>query len=253
MKKSNSLNVLKINFILAALTPVLWLQSRQVRQRTPRLPEATGPRKGRVGTGELIKVLVLGDSGAAGVGVQLMDEGLCGQLVARLSHEYTVEWVVLATNGLDSPGMIKLIEGEPYSEFDVVVVSLGANDATALCAPDQWSQMQESVADLIKDRFNPRVLVHSAVPPMHACMALPQPLRWFMGCWANEMNGRLADSVQTKQILSGVRACKRSVHWHPETTTTYGMSEDGIHPSALGYSVWAQTLSTHIRANLNAR
>ncbi len=253
MKKSHSVNDLKINCLLAVLTPVLWLQSRQVRQKTPRLPEAAGPRQGQVGHGELLKVLVVGDSGAAGVGVQLMDEGLCGQLVARLSDEYTVDWKVIAINGLDSPGMIELLEEEAADEFDVVVVSLGANDATSLCPPDQWSQLQETVADLIKRQFSPRVLVHSAVPPMHACLALPQPLRWFMGCWAGEMNRRLTNAVQTKQLISDRRLCKRTVHWHPETTTTFGMSEDGIHPSALGYAVWAQTLSTHIRAHLKAR
>jgi lysophospholipase L1-like esterase len=36
---------------------------------------------------------------------------------------------------------------------------------------------------------------------------------------------------------------KRTMHWHPETTTIMGMAADGIHPSSLGYAQWAEGLS----------
>lgn len=76
---------------------------------------------------------------------------------------------------------------------------------------------------------------------MHACLALPQPLRWFMGRWARRMNHRLA------QLL--IEQVRRSMHWHPESTTTAGMVEDGIHPSAEGYAAWADGLSRRILAS----
>jgi lysophospholipase L1-like esterase len=238
--------------LLAAFTPILWVQSRRVRRNTPSLPEATGLRHGTLGAGEPIKLLVIGDSGAAGVGVQFMNEGLCGQLVEQLSQDYCVHWRVLAVKGLDSPGMIGLLSSafEPASSFDVVVLSLGANDATALCFPDRWSAMQQRVAYLIQSRFKPSVLVHTAVPPMHACLALPQPLRWFMGRWARQMNQHLTETIQADLISRQNLYCKRSVHWHPESTTTEGMCIDGIHPSARGYTKWAHTLSAHIRSQL---
>lgn len=44
---------------------------------------------------------------------------------------------------------------------------------------------------------------------MHGCMAIPQPLRWFMGRWALEMN------VLLSGLLSG--QALRTMHWHPET------------------------------------
>jgi hypothetical protein len=37
------------------------------------------------------------------------------------------------------------------------------------------------LAEPIALRFAPAPLVSSAVPTMHACLALPQPLRWFNG------------------------------------------------------------------------
>jgi lysophospholipase L1-like esterase len=142
---------------------------------------------------------------------------------------------VLAVNGLDSPGLVKLLGDAPMFHFDVVILSMGANDVTCLCSPQRWVLWQTQLAELIAHRFEPNLLVHSAVPPMHSCMALPQPLRWFMGRWALEMNDLLA------ALLFGQK--RRTMHWHPETTTLTGMAADGIHPNSHGYAQWADSLS----------
>jgi lysophospholipase L1-like esterase len=224
--------------LLAFLGPIFWLQGKHVRRVTPHMPEATGSREGVTGQGSLCRVLVAGDSGAAGVGVRTQDEALCGQLVRRLSQHHRVEWCVLAVNGLDSPGLIKLLEGAPESRFDVVVLSMGANDVTCLCTPQRWVQWQTQLAELIVNRFSPNLLVHTAVPPMHTCMALPQPLRWFLGRWALEMNALLSGRLIGQKI--------RTMHWHPASTTSTGMAVDGFHPSSDGYAQWADGLSQHI-------
>lgn len=226
--------------LLGLLWPVLWLQARYVRSTTPRMREPPGHRAGTAGCGSLVRLLVAGDSCAAGVGASTQDLALCGQLVRHLSRHHTVQWRVLAANGLDSPGLLKLLEDAPSARFDVVVLSIGANDATALCAPLRWAQWQNRLADLIDDRFEPDMLVHSAVPPMHACNALPQPLRWFMGRWARQMNATLAVQLVDQR--------HRTLHWHPETTPVSGMAVDGFHPSSEGYSAWADGLSRHILA-----
>ncbi len=228
--------------LLGLLWPVLWMQGKKVRRVTPRLPEAQGARAGTCGSGPRFRLLVAGDSGAAGVGVSTQDQALCGQLVRRLSRHHTVEWRVLAVKGLDSPGLLRLLETAPTAPFDAVVLSMGANDVTCLCAPQRWLQWQEQLAQVIESRFTPGLLVHSAVPPMHACMALPQPLRWFMGRWANEMNQLLSDLVSDHN--------KRTIHWHPASTTRIGLAADGIHPSAQGYAQWAEGLSDLITKSL---
>ncbi len=226
--------------LLWLLAPLLWLQARHVRRIAPHMPEPPGSRSGSAGSGSLVRLLVAGDSGAAGVGVATQEQALCGQLAQRLSQHHTVEWCVLAANGLNSPGLLKLLQETPITRFDVVVLSMGANDATDLCAPLQWACWQNNLAELIASRFAPSLLVHSAVPPMHACSALPQPLRWFMGHWAMQMNLSLAALLIEQEV--------RTLHWHPASTTTAGISADGIHPSANGYALWAEGLSDHILA-----
>ena len=228
--------------LTSVLWPVLWLQAMHVRRITPRMPEPPGRRAGIAGRGPLLRLLVAGDSGAAGVGAPTQDQALCGQLVRYLSQHHTVHWCVLAAKGMNSPGLLQLLEEAPSARFDVVVLSIGANDATGLLSPLRWAHWQHRLAALIEVHFAPALLVHSAVPPMHACLALPQPLRWFMGRWARQMNGTLAGMLSAQ---SG-----RIIHWHPETTTIPGMAVDGIHPSSAGYAAWAEGLSPHILASV---
>lgn len=230
--------------LMSAMWPVLWLQAMQVRRVTPCMPEPPGSRTGITGDGPPVRLLVAGDSGAAAVGAPTQDDGLCGQLARCLSQHHTVHWCVIAANGLDSPGLLELLEEAPSARFDVVVLSMGANDATALLSPLQWARWQNRLAMMIHHRFGPVFLVHSAVPPMHACLALPQPLRWFMGRWARQMNETLAHTLAGQS--------RRIMHWHPETTTKEGMAMDGIHPSSKGYAVWAEGLSPHILAGIAA-
>jgi lysophospholipase L1-like esterase len=56
--------------------------------------------------------------------------------------------------------------------------------------------------------------------------------------------------MQMNQSLAGllIDQAGRTMHWHPETTTTAGLAADGFHPSSEGYAVWADGLSRHILA-----
>lgn len=223
---------------MTSLGPILWLQGKYVRRETPFLPDPPGPRDGIAGQGPLLRLLVAGDSAAAGVGASCQDEALSGQLVSRLSQHHTVDWRLIAANGLDSPGLLKLLEDAPAARFDVVVLSIGVNDVTGLRSPRQWLQLQTQLANVIVNRFGPNLLVHSAVPPMHAFTALPQPLRWFFGRWAREFNRLL------EELLSG--QTQRTLHSPFLGESPNGLAADGFHPGPLGYSIWAEGLSQFI-------
>ena len=69
--------------------PLLLWQGRRVRRDTPKLPEAEGPRDGIAGAdrpGRPLRLLIVGDSSAAGVGASVQDEALAGRLVGRVEH-----------------------------------------------------------------------------------------------------------------------------------------------------------------------
>lgn len=220
---------------LTLLGPLLWAEGKYVRRVTPQLPEPPGAREGTIGQGPLLRLLIAGDSAAAGVGAASQDEALCGRLVGRLRPHFTLEWRLLAINGLDSPGLVKLLEETPADRFDVVLLSIGVNDVTSLRSPSQWLKWQDKLASVIRSRFEPQLLIHSAIPPMHGFTAMPQPLRWFMGRWALEMNQRLEATLSGKT--------ERLLHWPFREAATEGLAADGFHPGPVGYDLWAEGLS----------
>src|SRR5690349_6600852 len=91
-----------------ALSPLLLAQALYVRRITPRLPEPDGERSGADGAGALLRVLIAGDSAAAGVGVDAQASALSGCLVEELARDHRVQWRLIARSGYT---IAQLIEG----------------------------------------------------------------------------------------------------------------------------------------------
>lgn len=53
-----------------ALIPALVIQGNRVKKNTVQLPEPEGEREGTCGQGQPLSILIVGDSAAAGVGVE---------------------------------------------------------------------------------------------------------------------------------------------------------------------------------------
>jgi len=83
----------------ALYTPIIIAQGRYVKSITPKLPEAAGERSGSSGQGEVLRLLITGDSAAAGVGAENQTQALSGNLVKALSDGYQVDWKLLAKSG----------------------------------------------------------------------------------------------------------------------------------------------------------
>ncbi len=120
------------------LGPLLLAQGLYVRRVTPRLPEPCGERCGTCGEGPALRLLIIGDSAAAGVGVAHQDDALAGQLVANLAADFRLSWQLLAQTGLDTPQLLRRLEGSGAQGFDAVLVSVGVNDVTGAIAADDW-------------------------------------------------------------------------------------------------------------------
>ena len=215
----------------AALGPLLLLQGLHVRRVTPRLPEPSGPRSGRTGEGAVLRLLVAGDSAAAGVGVASQDDALAGRLVAELSVRRTLEWRLEAQTGYTTTQAHAHLEALPPDHFDVVVLSLGVNDVTRGIGRNRWLARQDALADVLQARFAPRALLFTALPPMHLFPALPQPLRWYLGARARDFNSALA------AWLPGRPGCHLvAPDFQPDAEH---IASDGFHPGPAAYRAWA--------------
>ncbi|OPY06451.1 MAG: hypothetical protein A4E67_01456 [Syntrophaceae bacterium PtaB.Bin038] len=225
-----------------ALAPVFIAQGLYVRCVTPRLPEPSGGRCGVQGSGPPLRLLILGDSAAAGVGVATQDEALSGRLAAALGESFLVSWKLMAQTGNRARDIASMLEAAPPERFDAVVTSIGVNDVTHGTELGAWIGQQGRIAELLRSKFHARHIILSGVPPMHLFPALPQPLRWYLGERAKRFNGAL------KALARSCEVCEFAAPDFPVEPGT--MAADGFHPGARAYSLWAAHVAGIIRRRL---
>lgn len=226
--------------LLLPLAPLLLLQGLYVRRVTPRLPEPPGPRSGEIGQGRHLRLLILGDSAAAGVGAETQAQALSGQLLRKLSGNFRVSWQLWAANGRTSAQCLALLDGIDDAHFDAVVISLGVNDVTGGVPLAAWRAQQRQLADLLSGKFAATRILFTALPPMHHFPALPQPLRGVLGARARTFNRALQAFVATRDDC-------RLLHFDAPMRAEF-MAADGFHPSTVTYGLWADQAAKAITA-----
>ncbi len=233
------MNIWVQRLLFLSLAPLLVVQGKYVRAVTPRLPEPSGPRAGREGNGPVLRLLIAGDSAAAGVGVDHQEAALSGRLVGALGMHFDLRWHLIAQAGYTTRDLIKRLEHEPAMSFDVIVVSLGVNDITATIRTDAWLAQQRHLTTLLRQRYGSRHVLLSSVPPMHEFRALPQPLRWLLGARARRFNAALTAAVRE---WPGCELLPIAMPSQPEA-----LASDGFHPGSLAYRHWASQLADRVR------
>lgn len=220
------------------LGPVLLLQGRHVRRATLVLPEPEGPRAGVAGEGPPLRLLVLGDSAAAGVGAASQDAALAGRIVASLTDRFRVHWRLIARTGASTASTIRHLRRLDPFPVDAVVISLGVNDVTGGVAPRKFRERQSALMALLHERMGARLILASGLPPMEKFPALPQPLRWYLGARARELDRALADALPNG----------RGAEYLPlEGPLGRGhMAEDGFHPGPEIYRAWGAAAAARI-------
>lgn len=225
---------------LIALAPILLWQGRKVRQRTLRLPEAAGARMGSLGQGLPLRVLLLGDSAAAGVGVSRQEDALAGQLAAQLSSEHQVEWQLLAESGLKCQQLLSKLDDLTVQPYDCVVLSIGVNDVTAGTKDQQWLAQLKQLQERLRRDFHVQHIFISAIPPMQYFTALPAPLNGYLGRRAQRLN-RL--TAQLAECADGLYFMPIELGVDPQM-----LAADGFHPSGQAYRLWAEQVAARIKA-----
>ncbi len=226
------------------LFPVLACQGMYARRKALTLPEASGRRAGTSGEGPKVRLLIVGDSSAAGVGTSHQEEALLGHMRKRLSQTNHVVWQVDAKTGATTAGTIKRLRDLPVEKYDIVSVSLGVNDITGLVPLRIWLGQQRVLLDMLQTKFGADVICVSGIPPLGAFPLLPQPLRWVLGCQAARFDRHL------RALVASRPEC-RFVDMNFDLDVSL-MSEDGFHPGPKIYSEWGRRVYRTVRRDLRA-
>jgi lysophospholipase L1-like esterase len=228
----------------ALLLPVLLAQAAQVRSKALILPEAAGARAGLHGSGPDLRLLVLGDSSAAGVGVATQDAALSGQLLRALGDRFRLHWTLDAKTGATTQSTLARLRDTKPVAVDAVILALGVNDTTRLVPVSRWLKRQQSLYDLLRRDYGAKRIYVSGVPPLGQFPLLPHPLRWVIGRHAEALDTALSATLARHPDCAHIRF---DLPLDPGL-----MAEDGFHPGAAVYQEWARVLATRIARDFGA-
>jgi len=232
------------------LAPVLLVQAARLRQNAMRLPEAAGQRFGSfLGhvEGLPVRLLFVGDSSAAGVGVAYQDEALARPCAESL-HQRTqrsVQWRLLAKSGITAAEAISLLDQHPLEPADFIITILGVNDVTSQRTPQRFLADYQKLIRELQLRTGAIFGVINGIPPMGTFAAIPNPLRWYLGQCAGRLDAHLSAWVATQPAL-------RHLPLH-QWTETSALAADGYHPGPKQYRHWAERLAQCIAELLPRR
>jgi lysophospholipase L1-like esterase len=195
-------------------------------------------------TAPKLRLVLLGDSAAIGVGVEWLSETVGGQL-ARMLAEGTPETgerhVLLSSVGVAGSRSTDLATQVARALLgdkpDVAVVLIGTNDAVGLRVPEEAADHLGAAVRRLRDA-GVEVVVDTC-PDLGAIRSIAPPLRQIAG-----LLGRRMARAQAKAV---VEAGGTVVELGRETGAVFRADEgtlcyDGYHPSADGYRVWAHAL-----------
>lgn len=219
-------------------SPLLMTQALRVRRIAQSLPEAAGPRAGTIGNGPPLRLAIIGDSSAAGVGVADQSHALAGQLTTMLAERFEVTWHLDALTGATTRSTLARLETATPCPRDVIVVALGVNDVTRLVPARRWTALQSQLRARLHALYQPKRIYLSGMPPLSHFPLLPEPLRWTLGRHAAKLQSALIRDI------AGLPDCT-----HVPFTMDLDpalMASDGFHPSAALYTLWAKELASRI-------
>jgi lysophospholipase L1-like esterase len=227
-----------------ALLAVEVAAARSRRYAKPALGLAVRTSAGNGGARPL-RLTLLGDGSALGVGVESMAETLGGQLADMLAGTgRRVDLTSVAVAGSRSQDLATQVSRALVgTRPEVAVILIGAGDVLALRRPGETAAHLGAAVRRLRDA---RVeVVVATCPDLGACRAFAPPLRHMVGWQARR--------VARAQAAAAHAAGGDVVDLAAETGTVFradpgAFCHDGFHPSADGYRVWAHALYPAVRA-----
>ena len=221
--------------------PVYAWQGIGVRLSVRRLLPAPGEPSGRIdGQGPDLRLLVVGDSSAAGVGLDHIEQGLAAQ-VARALNMRTGRAVSYRTAGFNSAISTELRDHVlPHIEprdWTHVLISIGTNDIKNFRTGKSWKKGFGGLIYAIRARFPQAAIYWCNILPMDRVPALPPALGRIL-----ERRARLINMIgNTLCAERGATAIPRMLGFGP-----HAFCADGFHPSVTGMADWGAHVVDHM-------
>lgn len=233
--------------------PFMYLDGKRILGSVPKLPAASGPRGvANLGVGPVFRLLCIGESTMAGVGVATHAEGFAGTLATSLSQRLMreVNWEVHAKNGATARRLLQSVLPQIEAETaDLIVISTAGNDAFKLTTPWSFRRDLEEMVDCLQQRYPGTPLAFTNTPPIREFPAFTPLIKRTIGRlveFHGEQLQRLAEDragvfFNHEKITLAGWSKKHQVEGRPDD-----FFSDGVHPSGLTYRVWARDFAAFL-------
>ena len=230
--------------ISALLLPMVVVNGRRLKKTILRLPEASGPREGIiVGNNIKMRIVAIGESPIAGVGLTSQQENLT-PLLAQHLHQHTsqtVEWLIFGKTGLRIAEILSTFESNLPVEADLIFVAMGVNDCKEMTSIRKWALEWRKLHLFLRQRYPQATLVFSGAPPLASFPSLPWAVRTFLGNRVALMNQVLRHQIEAWPEVSFLPL--------PSFLSEEYFAVDGFHPNASAHRRWSEHLFDHIAQN----
>ncbi|HVE63521.1 MAG TPA: SGNH/GDSL hydrolase family protein [Mycobacteriales bacterium] len=197
------------------------------------------------GSGPPLRLAILGDSTAAGLGVTATPDTVGAQVAAVLARELRrpVRLDGLGVSGARSNDLAPQVSRALVQPPDIALVLIGPNDVTHLT---RRSQVRDDVAAAVRRLRAAGVeVVVGSCADMGSATAFRQPLR-LVSAWRGRAIGT---TVRDAAAGEGARTVDVGGLTGPafRSDPDRYLSFDEFHPSAEGYRLWAEALLPEVR------
>lgn len=227
-----------------AVAALCWAEIRSAKNG-PRPYETAPDGDGHHGpAGEHpLRVLWLGDSLAAGVGVDHRDQLPAAQTAELLG--YRCDTTIRAVPGATVADVLtrQALAINP-GDYDTIVVQVGANDVAALTRRAEFRAHYRQLLE----HLSPTPVVCVGLPDISTADRLAQPLRAIAG-----VRGRMLDRITREEAgragAAWVDISTRPAHINLRAARAL-LSLDRYHPGPAGYRLWAERIAAALRTHL---
>lgn len=223
---------------LVPMLPVLGYHVWQVRKTLPPLPPKSNHLV--VGKSTQPKLLIIGESTAAGVGASSPKHTLAEYIHTLFGESYQV--VNFGKNGLQAQNFIEFLTSSlPGSQrtFEGILLFLGANDCFRMTHPRQFSQSIKQILDFLQQHHSPKWIYLAAIPPVHLFPAFSKIARFYLKRQRDFLASELSLLPHHVPFLIYSES-----EFDPDDTF---FAADQIHPSDLGYHYMASQAIKEIK------
>jgi lysophospholipase L1-like esterase len=242
------------------LLPIMYFQAKKIRKSVPELPPAQGfTGLVNIGSNETIRILTIGESTIAGIGVDTHEEGFTGAFAKQLAKniQKNIDWKVYATSGYTAQKVTeKIIPKIKESRFDLIVIGLGGNDSFTLNTPKNWQKNIDLLIKSLRIKFGNIPIVFANIPPIKEFPAFTKLIKFVIG----NLSEILGENLE-KQLFN-----KENIYFNNEKITLNGWLKkfeitqptasffsDGVHPAKLTYQTWGLDMANFVHQKVYSK